>query len=167
MKKHDYGPLDHAICTAVEAGSNNFTTILTDRMVCLEVDVIHEQEMNAWSRKSALVYQGFPPPRQQILDRRLQALRKSGVIVYAKGKWQKADQQGKESQQVDQTSAPDADRFRVGDWWQSPRGYRYLVEKRDGNAVTLRNGGKVLRKPYDHIRPNGQVWTRESWGGNP
>ena len=88
--KYDYGPLDNAICTAVEAGSNNFTAILTDRTVCLEVDVIHEQEMNAWSRKSALVYQGFPPPRQQILDRRLQALRKSGVIVYAKGKWQKA-----------------------------------------------------------------------------
>ena len=88
--KHDYGPLDHAICAAVEAGGNNFTAILTDRMVCLEVDAIHKQEMNAWSRKSALVYQCFPPPRQQILDRRLQAMRKSGVIVYAKGKWQAA-----------------------------------------------------------------------------
>jgi hypothetical protein len=110
MKKHDYGPLDHAICTAVEAGSNNFTTILTDRMVCLEVDVIHEQEMNAWSRKSALVYQGFPPPRQQILDRRLQALRKSGVIVYAKGKWQKADQQAEESQNHIRKGHPNGER---------------------------------------------------------
>lgn len=110
MKKHDYGPLDHAICTAVEAGSNNFTTILTDRMVCLEVDVIHEQEMNAWSRKSALVYQGFPPPRQQILDRRLQALRKSGVIVYAKGKWQKADQQAEESQNHIRKDHPNGER---------------------------------------------------------
>ena len=110
MKKHDYGPLDHAICTAVEAGSNNFTTILTDRMVCLEVDAIHKQEMNAWSRKSALVYQGFPPPRQQILDRRLQALRKSGVIVYAKGKWQKADQQGKESQNHIRKGHPNGER---------------------------------------------------------
>lgn len=110
MKKHDYGPLDHAICTAVEAGSNNFTTILTDRMVCLEVDVIHEQEMNAWSRKSALVYQGFPPPRQQILDRRLQAPRKSGVIVYAKGKWQKADQQAEESQNHIRKGHPNGER---------------------------------------------------------
>ena len=110
MKKHDYGPLDHAICTAVEAGSNNFTTILTDRMVCLEVDVIHEQEMNAWSRKSALVYQGFPPLRQQILDRRLQALRKSGVIVYAKGKWQKADQQAEESQNHIRKGHPNGER---------------------------------------------------------
>lgn len=110
MKKHDYGPLDHAICTAVEAGSNNFTTILTDRMVCLEVDVIHEQEMNAWSRKSALVYQGFPPPRQQILDRRLQALRKSGAIVYAKGKWQKADQQAEESQNHIRKGHPNGER---------------------------------------------------------
>ena len=110
MKKHDYGPLDHAICTAVEAGSNNFTTILTDRMVCLEVDVIHEQEMNAWSRKSALVHQGFPPPRQQILDRRLQSLRKSGVIVYAKGKWQKADQQAEESQNHIRKGHPNGER---------------------------------------------------------
>jgi hypothetical protein len=110
MKKYDYGQLDHAICAAVEAGSNNFTTILTDRMVCLEVDVIHEQEMNAWSRKSALVYQGFPPPRQQILDRRLQALRKSGVIVYAKGKWQKADQQAEESQNHIRKGHPNGER---------------------------------------------------------
>ena len=110
MKKHDYGPLDHAICTAVEAGSNNFTAILTDRMVCLEVDAIHKQEMNAWSRKSALVYQGFPPPRQQILDRRLQALRKSGVIVYAKGKWQKADQQAEESQNHIRKDQPNGER---------------------------------------------------------
>ena len=108
--KYDYGPLDHAIGAAVEAGSNNFTAILTDRMVCLEVDVIHEQEMNAWSRKSALVYQGFPPPRQQILDRRLQALRKSGVIVYAKGKWQKADQQAEESQNHIRKGHPNGER---------------------------------------------------------
>lgn len=167
MKKHDYGPLDHAICTAVEAGSNNFTTILTDRMVCLEVDVIHEREMAEWICKNAML-KGFAPFRNQVLDRRLQALRKAGAIVYTNASgWKVAGKPVEEIPPVDQSSAPDADRFRVGDWWQSPRGYRYLVEKRDGNTVTLRNGGRVLRKPYDHIMPNGQVWTRESWGGNP
>ena len=93
MKQARHDALDHAISAAVEAGKSEFAAIINDHMVSLEVDAIHEQEMNAWSRKSALVYQGFPPSRQRILDRRLQALRKAGVIVYLKGKWQKADQQ--------------------------------------------------------------------------
>lgn len=110
-KEHDYSMIDHAIRAAVGAGSNNFTAILTDRMVSLEIDAIHEQEMNAWRRKSALVYQGLPPSRQRILDRRrLQALRKSGVIVYAKGKWQKADQQAGESQNHIRKGHPNGER---------------------------------------------------------
>ena len=171
--KYDYGPLDHAIGTAVAAGCHSIGMITSERMVSVEISAVHGQMMRVWNEECAKVQSWQSPPPEpeefRIIDRRLQALRKSGVIVYAKGKWQRADQQAEEIQPtpVDQSSAPDADRFRVGDWWQSPRGYRYLVEKRDGNTVTLRNGGRALRKPYDHIRPNGQVWTRESWGGNP
>lgn len=169
--KYDYGMLDHAISAAVAAGCHSIGMISSERMVSVELDAIHRQMMRAWKDECAKETPSWRAPSPEpepfrIIDRRLQTLRKSGKIVYTKGKWQKADKPAEEIPPVDQANAPDADCFRVGDWWQSPRGFRYLVEKRNGNTVTLRNGGKVLRKPYDHIQPNGQVWTRESWGGN-
>ena len=105
--KYDYGPIDHAIRAAVEAGSNNFTAILTGRMVSLEIDAIHEREMAEWRRKSAMAYQGLHPYRNQILDRRLQALRKAGAIVYTNaGGWKVADKPAEEIPSVDQANAP-------------------------------------------------------------
>lgn len=116
-KKHDYSMIDHAIRAAVEAGSNNFTAILTDRMVCLEIDAIHEREMAEWSRKSAMVYQGFPPHRNQILDRRLQALRKARAIVYTNaGGWKVAEKPAEEipPSRPDPAERPSMDTGKLG-----------------------------------------------------
>lgn len=111
-KKHDYSMIDHAIRAAVGAGSNNFTAILTDRMVSLEIDAIHEREMAEWRRKSAMAYQGLPPYRNQILYRRLQALWKAGVIVIVytnAGGWKVADKPAEEIPPVDQANQPKPD----------------------------------------------------------
>lgn len=111
-KKHDYSMIDHAIRAAVGAGGNNFTAILTDRMVSLEIDAIHEREMAEWRRKSAMAYQGLPPYRDQILDRRLQALRKAGAIVYTNaGGWKVAGKPAEEIPPVDQANQPKPDAF--------------------------------------------------------
>lgn len=82
-KEHDYSMIDHAI---------------------------HEREMAEWRRKSAMAYQGLPPYRNQILDRRLQALRKAGAIVYTNaGGWKVADKPAEEIPPVDQANQPKPD----------------------------------------------------------
>lgn len=63
---------------------------------------------------------------------------------------------------------PDADSFRVGDWWLSPRGTRFLVIERIGWKVSMRAGGTGRKqwRVWDDIGAHmGRQWIRESWGG--
>lgn len=71
---------------------------------------------------------------------------------------------------IDQSKAPPADCFRVGDWWQSPKGFRYLIVSRSpgpGRVVAMRAGGRgrLLYRTWDSIKTKAGFWVRESWGG--
>lgn len=90
-KEHDYSMIDHAIRAAVGAGSNNFTAILTDRMVSLEIDAIHEREMAEWRRKSAMAYQAPPRTGTRFLTVGFKPCAKLGRLftpMPADGRWQ-------------------------------------------------------------------------------
>lgn len=68
---------------------------------------------------------------------------------------------------ADQSKAPPPDCFRVGDWWQSPKGFRYLIVSRSpdpGRVVGMRAGG-TGRIQYRTCKAS--YWVRESWGGQP
>jgi hypothetical protein len=63
---------------------------------------------------------------------------------------------------------PDADQFRVGDVWETTRGFLYrVIEVRRGGQAILRagsvgDGGRIVRKQWDGIG----WWRRVSWGGS-
>lgn len=81
--------------------------------------------------------------------------------------------------EIDQSKAPDADQFRVGDVWETPNGFLHLVISVNRASVsnascmfaTLRAGSdgagrKSLRRWDDTGWGCGRPWTRVSWGGN-
>ena len=75
--------------------------------------------------------------------------------------------------EIDQSKAPPADCFRVGDWWQSPQGTRYLIVDRNlgpgRRVVWMRAGGRgwarLKYRNWDSIATKAGAWVRESWGG--
>ncbi|EJN06445.1 hypothetical protein [Herbaspirillum sp. YR522] len=80
--KTNYSTIDHAICAAIYSGADNFTRLTTQRSVMDLADSIAGQE-NTQPRKGYAPVFGW-----RILDRRLQALRKAGRIIYKGGRWQ-------------------------------------------------------------------------------
>ena len=73
---------------------------------------------------------------------------------------------------ADQSKAPPPDCFRVGDWWLSPKGARYLIVSRShdpGRIDGMRVGGtgRLRYRTWDSIAPQAGSWVRESWGGQP
>lgn len=67
---------------------------------------------------------------------------------------------------------PPPDCFRVGDWWHSPKGFRYLIVSRSpdpGRVVGMRAGGhgRLQYRTWDSVITKAGSWVRESWGGQP
>lgn len=78
---------------------------------------------------------------------------------------------------------PDADSFRIGDVWESPRGTLYKctevrfqgagdglsLPRRGVKKAVLRAGadgaGKRIVRDWDAVVAGGQFWIRHSWGG--
>lgn len=71
MKSNKYAALDEAIVAAIRGGDSCFTAISLRMSVCI-----------AARNASPDGYE------DRTIDGRLQALRKRGVIAYAKGKWE-------------------------------------------------------------------------------
>lgn len=65
---------------------------------------------------------------------------------------------------------PDADQFRVGDVWETPRGFLYRVVAIYGRVAVLRAGssgerGRLVRRAWDDIGAHsGRPWVRVSCG---
>lgn len=63
---------------------------------------------------------------------------------------------------------PDADQFRVGDIWETPRGFLYRVVAVENGTAILRAGssgdsGKLVRRAWDAIGAHtGRPWVRVS-----
>jgi hypothetical protein len=65
---------------------------------------------------------------------------------------------------------PDADCFRVGDAWESPRGFLYRVVAVAGKTAVLRAGesgdrGRIVRRAWDDIGAHtSRPWVRRFCG---
>ena len=82
MTRHDYTVLDAAILDAIAFGKSDFTQIqghcaTNDEAARLEAADKTKTRANCYIRK----------PANRFIDARLQALRRAGKIVYAKGHW--------------------------------------------------------------------------------
>ena len=73
--KTDYSTLDNAICAAIHSGADNFTRLTSQRSVMDIAAAVAERK------------NGFAGLGWRVIDRRLQALRKAGKIIYKGGKW--------------------------------------------------------------------------------
>lgn len=68
------------------------------------------------------------------------------------------------------TRKPDADRFRLGDVWESPRGTLYKVIDAKGPGVVIEPMNSRGRRVLRHVFATGHdstPWVRQSWGGQP
>lgn len=74
MARNDYTALDAAIIKGIEAGAVTFAALVS---LVKELAKPHTEGTRS----------PFPTPPGRVVDRRLQALRKRGVLSFGKGKW--------------------------------------------------------------------------------